>query len=77
MSGQQPDHIKVGIDDDNAILDRSWGAQSRLQLQEEGLKLVGSSRRAKEIEKESGDALLNVHVELGLLELTAALGSLR
>lgn len=68
--------LDIEVDRDD-VLNRSWDAHSRFRLQEEGLQLAGSSRRAKALSVETDNALFRVQVELGLHELTAALGSLR
>lgn len=68
------DGMKKG---DGDVLRRSWDVKGRFRLQEEGLKLAGSSRRARAEVLETGDALFRVQIELGLHELTAALSSLR
>lgn len=76
MSSQRASNLDTGLDGEGG-LGISWDAEGRFRLQEAGLKLADSSRRAREIGDETGDALFRVQVELGLHELTAALSSLR
>lgn len=66
MSRHWTSYLDPGKDRDGE-LNRSWDVGSRFRLQEEGLKVVGSSR----------DELFRVQVKLGLHEITAALSSIR